>query len=42
MLRDTSFIVQIDESGAGVKRVELPTTLSVRQSCQSPVASSLA
>jgi len=32
----------IDKPDAGVKRIELPTTLSIRQSCQSPVLSSLA
>lgn len=32
----------IKEPDAGVKRIELPTTLSIRQSCQSPVVSSLA
>ncbi len=32
----------IDKPDAGVKRIELPTTLSIRESCQSPVLSSLA
>lgn len=32
----------INEPDAGVKRIELPTTLSIRESCQSPVVSSLA
>ncbi|HEV8194056.1 MAG TPA: substrate-binding domain-containing protein, partial [Ktedonobacterales bacterium] len=32
----------INEPDASVKRIELPTTLSIRESCQSPVVSSLA